>query len=83
MNGVILFWLNYKIKYKYNMLHSEQETSELEKSLLNYLTDTNSDTTTNEILYSKSNRNQSYIIYLLFIIIMIVVFIFIGIYFTH
>ena len=65
------------------MLYSEQNTSDLQKTLLFY-SDNNVDTDTDsEIIFIpiKTNKCDYYIKYLLCIIFIIIVLIFIGMYF--
>lgn len=69
------------------MLHSEQNISDLERTLLYYSDqETNTDSETNDIIYIpiKKNTNNwdSYFIYLLILIVITIILIFLGIYFS-
>lgn len=68
------------------MLHSEQDTNDLEKSLLNYY-DENNTVEEDDLYIVVHNDNDKidwhcYFTYLLFLTVIVIILIFVGIYFS-
>jgi len=67
------------------MLHSEQDTNDLEKSILNYYNENNGSETTDDIYIVVKNEKidwHCYFTYLLFLTVIIIILIFVVIYFS-
>ena len=67
------------------MLHSAQDTNDLEKSILEYYNENNGSETTDDIYIVVQNEKidwHCYFTYLLFCTVVIIILIFVGIYFS-